>query len=152
MNGEYYFLGIHLMWWTIWFGLAVSFFSFIKLSKKKIKINSLDSLKQRFSNGEIDIIAICPSTHSASSGHAGSGKNEQTLVFIEVKTRTSSQFGTPFEAITHWKLEAMERTAQFYKLLKPNLPDSIRLDAISVTLDSMNELDSIEHIENISGF
>ncbi len=36
---------------------------------------------------EIDIIAI--------------DQEEQVLVFIEVKTRISSQFGTPFEATTH---------------------------------------------------
>lgn len=69
--------------------------------------------------GEIDIIAV----------------HEQTLVFVEVKTRTSTLFGTPLEAITYWKLKTLIKTAQLYKLLHPNLPDSMRIDAVSVILD-----------------
>jgi putative endonuclease len=74
------------------------------------------------------------------------------LVFIEVKTRTSSQFGTPFEAITHWKMQALVRTSQFYKATHRNLPEEMRIDAISVTLDEIHEVNTIEQIENISGF
>lgn len=84
--------------------------------------------------GEIDIIAVF----------------KDTLVFIEVKTRTSEKFGTPFEAITPWKLKALERTGVFYKALHPKLPELLRLDAISVVLDKQNNLKNIEHIENIS--
>ncbi len=90
----------------------------------------------RGKNGEIDIIAL----------------EQNVLVFIEVKTRTSSQFGTPFEAITHWKLEALIRTAQFYKAFHQNVPNQMRIDAIAVVLDSIDEVESIEHRENISGF
>ena len=85
--------------------------------------------------GEIDIIAI----------------NKNTLVFVEVKTRTSSQFGTPLEAITYWKLKSIIKTAQFYKMVHPRLPDSLRIDAISVVLHG-GETEKIEHIKNISGF
>ena len=85
--------------------------------------------------GEIDIVAV---------------KNK-TLVFVEVKTRTSSQFGSPLEAITPWKLKSVVRTAEYYKLTHQNLPDLMRIDAVSVQLDG-NKVESIEHIENISGF
>src|SRR3990167_10749073 len=71
--------------------------------------------------GEIDIIAI----------------QGRTLVFIEVKTRTSNRFGTPFEQITSFKIRALERTALFYKKLHPNLPDAMCIDAIGIELDSL---------------
>lgn len=88
--------------------------------------------------GEIDIIAIDP---SASSG--------QVLVFIEVKTRTSNQFGSPLEAITYWKLKSLVKTAQYYKMIHPKLPDSLRIDAVSVILFG-NQTEKIDHIKNIS--
>lgn len=95
----------------------------------------------RIRGGEIDIIAIDPST--------GSGLNS-TLVFVEVKTRTSTQFGTGLEAITYWKLKALIKSAEFYKLQHRNLPDLMRIDAIVVMLDKFNEVDSIELVKNIS--
>lgn len=90
----------------------------------------------RQSYAEIDIIA----TH------------KKTLVFVEVKSRTSSAFGTPFESIAPWKLKHLVRLAQFYKLLHPELPDQMRMDAIGVDLDHNLSIKRIEHIENISGF
>lgn len=95
----------------------------------------------RIRGGEIDIIAIDPST--------GSGL-ESTLVFIEVKTRTSNQFGTGLEAITHWKLKALTRTAQIYKSTHLNLPDLMRIDAVVVMLDQFNDVTSIVLDKNIS--
>ncbi len=85
--------------------------------------------------GEIDIIAT----------------KDKTLVFVEVKTRTSNAYGTPIEAISYYKLKSLIKTAQLYKVLNPKLPDALRIDAISIILDSSNNLVSIEQIENISG-
>lgn len=86
--------------------------------------------------GEIDIIAL---------------KNE-ILIFVEVKTRTTINFGAPFEAITPWKLKSLIKTAQFYKSLHPALPQSLRIDAVSVKLSNDNTVEKIELLENISGF
>lgn len=91
--------------------------------------------------GEIDIVAIDPT--------AGSG--QEVLVFVEVKTRTSNQFGTPLEGITYWKLKTLIKTAQFYKLTHRNLPESIRIDAVAVILNG-NDVQTIELTKNISGF
>ncbi|MDP2638450.1 MAG: YraN family protein [Candidatus Levybacteria bacterium] len=85
--------------------------------------------------GEIDIIAL----------------DNDVLSFIEVKTRTSNQFGTPLEAITYWKLKSLIKTAQYYKMTKPNLPESLRIDAVSVLLSGQNVQDIIL-TRNISGF
>jgi len=106
--------------------LAVSY-----LRKKGYKIIERNFRK---GYGEIDIVAV----------------HENTLVFIEVKTRTSNSFGSPLEAITYWKLKSLIKTAQYYKMIHPKLPDSLRIDAISVTLSSNNTQGNIEHIKNIS--
>ena len=86
--------------------------------------------------GEIDIIAV----------------HKNILIFIEVKTRTSNAYGTPFEAITYFKLKSLFKTAEFYKALNPKLPESLRIDAVSVILDESTGASKIEHLENISGF
>lgn len=101
----------------------------------------------RIRGGEIDIIGIDPSTgsHSASSGQA-----EVTLVFVEVKTRSSTEFGTPFEAITPWKLKSLIKAAQFYRLKHPRLPELMRIDAVGIVLDSEGNPASIELVKNIS--
>lgn len=77
---------------------------------------------------------------------------DNTLVFIEVKTRVSDAFGKPFEAITRDKITNLVRTAQLYSKMHPELPTSLRIDAIGVTMDKNGTVEDIEHIENISGF
>lgn len=91
--------------------------------------------------GEIDIVAI-----------EETKKGGKVLVFVEVKTRTSGSFGSPLEAITFWKLKSLIKTAQYYKMIHPKLPESLRIDAVSVVLSMDNKLKSIEHVKNISGF
>lgn len=90
--------------------------------------------------GEIDIVAI-----------EESKKDGKVLVFVEVKTRTSSQFGTPLASITYWKLKSLIKTAQYYKMTHYNLPESLRIDAVAVILNGQ-EVQSIELTKNISGF
>ncbi|CAN5159603.1 hypothetical protein BH11PAT1_BH11PAT1_0890 [soil metagenome] len=95
----------------------------------------------RVRNGEIDIICLDESE--------GKGK-KATLVFIEVKTRLSQQFGTPFEAITPWKMQALVRTAEVFKMTNRNLPEGMRIDAISVMLDQQKQVIEIEHLKSIT--
>lgn len=85
---------------------------------------------------EIDIVAVIGST----------------LVFIEVKTRTSKSFGTPFEGISSFKVNHLVQLAQYYKQTHNNLPDDMRIDAIGILLGFENKVEEIEHLENISGF
>lgn len=108
------------------------------LAEDFLKNKGFEIVERNFKGryGEIDIIAL----------------DKDTLVFVEVKTRTSSQFGNPLEAITSWKLRTLVKTAQFYKLTHQNLPDSLRIDAIAVELFTRGELKNIEHVRNISGF
>lgn len=88
----------------------------------------------RIRGGEIDIVAL----------------EKDTLVFVEVKTRSSAEFGSPLEAITYWKLKSLIKTAQFYKLKHPKLPDAMRIDAVAILLDKKNNVVSIELVKNIT--
>lgn len=92
------------------------------------------NFRQHYS--EIDIVAIYA----------------ETLVFVEVKTRRSNKFGTPFEAITRFKLHSLIKSAYYYKMLHPELPGSLRIDLISIVLKNGNSVEKIDHIKNISGF
>lgn len=93
-------------------------------------------------SGEVDIVALDPSTSS--------GRGGETLVFVEVKTRWSKAFGEPAEAVTPWKLNSIIKTASYYKLLHPELPDEMRIDVVSVDI-SNNKTARIEIIKNAGG-
>ena len=84
--------------------------------------------------GEIDIIC----TH------------KNTLIFVEVKTRTSTKFGTPAESITYSKLRSLIKTAEFYKISNPKLPELMRIDAILITLGNEANDFELDHLENIT--
>ncbi|HEX8966089.1 MAG TPA: YraN family protein [Patescibacteria group bacterium] len=96
----------------------------------------IEEMNFRKNYTEIDIIAT----------------KDNTLIFFEVKTRISEDFGKPFEAITREKIHNIVQTAQLYSFLHPKLPKSLRIDAIGVTLDKHRNILDIEHVENISGF
>ena len=83
--------------------------------------------------GEIDIIAL----------------DNDTLVFIEVKARSTEKFGSPLEAITYRKLKTLTKAAQFYKSQHPNLPEALRIDAVAITLERDYKINSIELMKNI---
>lgn len=84
--------------------------------------------------GEIDIIAVI----------------DNTLIFIEVKTRIGEKYGKPEEAITEWKLREVKLTSEYYRLLHPDLPEHCRIDAVAISLDDGMEMKYINHIQNIS--
>ncbi|HSX09714.1 MAG TPA: YraN family protein [Candidatus Saccharimonadales bacterium] len=94
----------------------------------------------RIRGGEIDIIAI----------ETDPTNEEKTLVFVEVKTRSSADFGEPLEAIGYYKIRALTRATQFYKLKHPHLPDLMRIDAVSVIVNESGQLLDIELVKNIS--
>lgn len=86
----------------------------------------------RIRGGEIDIVA----------------KDKNEIVFVEVKTRYSHEFGTPAEAVTPWKVRFLIRATQFY-LLKKNLTDKpYRIDVVTVDFSDGQKL---ELIKNITG-
>ena len=83
------------------------------LSKRGYKIIDRNF---RIRGGEIDIIAI----------------EKNTLVIVEVKTRTSHKYGLPEESITPHKLKFLERATEFYRISSKNLPLAERIDVVTV--------------------
>lgn len=83
--------------------------------------------------GEIDIIA----------------SDGTSIVFVEVKTRTQNQFGTPLEAITSHKLSKMIKTSQFYLTQRSMHNYPYRFDAIEVIIRD-EEKPIINHLVNIT--
>lgn len=96
------------------------------LKKKGYKI-----LETNYKNtiGEIDIIA----------------KDNDYIVFVEVKGRMSKKFGDPVEAVDYRKQFKIRNVATMYLKQKHLLDTNCRFDVISVLGDSEEE---IRHIEN----
>lgn len=84
--------------------------------------------------GEIDIVA----------------KDRDYMVFVEVKTRYSHDFGLPVESMTPWKIKSLLKAAQFY-LLKIDWGNGpYRLDFISVDFADDRDNPKLELIKNIT--
>ncbi len=84
--------------------------------------------------GEIDIIA----------------KEKGALVFIEVKTRSSHEFGFPAESVTFNKRRQIVKTAQYY-LKRYGIHDvPCRFDVVSVLIPKDQE-STIEVIKDAFG-
>lgn len=88
----------------------------------------------RIRGGEIDIVA----------------KDKDTLVFVEVKTRYSHEYGLPAESITPWKVKHLLKTARFY-VQKIGWGDrEYRLDFVGVDFAENPEDPKLELIKNIT--
>ncbi len=85
--------------------------------------------------GEIDIIA----------------RRDNSLVFIEVRTRNSLDYGTPEESITFAKKQHLEKTAEHYLQNRDKMASSWRIDMVAVELEGGNKAKRIEIIENVFG-
>lgn len=86
------------------------------LSKRGYEI-VLQNYRTRF--GEIDIIA----------------QKENKLFFVEVKARTTDEFGPPQEAVTRYKLNRLRRAVEIYLLDKNLSNQDWQIDVISVAID-----------------
>jgi putative endonuclease len=99
------------------------------LKKKGYKI--IDA-NYRCHEGEIDIVA----------------RKKDYLVFIEVRTKASTGFGSPEESVTFAKREKLISSALTYISEHQGLPESWRIDFVAVELDSNGQAKRIELIEN----
>jgi putative endonuclease len=80
--------------------------------------------------GEIDIIA----------------RDSDTIVFIEVKTRTDISFGYPFEAVNKRKRQKLKNLALLY-LKRQGKESPVRFDVISIFCMDNGKKD-VEHIKD----
>jgi len=70
------------------------------------------------------------------------------IAFVEVKTRTSTAFGHPLEAITPVKLARMRRLAGLWREAHPDERGRIRIDAVAV-LAPRDHAPSIDHLVGV---
>jgi putative endonuclease len=82
--------------------------------------------------GEIDIIAL----------------DRETVVFVEVRTKKTGDFGTPEESVTKAKMRQIVKVASDYVRRKQLQEESIRFDFIGVVAGSGTEKSVITHIED----
>jgi putative endonuclease len=75
-------------------------------------------------------------------------RKDKSLVFIEVKTRRSEEFGRPLSAVNSAKRKALSRAAVRY-LQQLNFPQMFyRFDTIEVVGKVGDETPVVRHIEN----
>lgn len=82
--------------------------------------------------GELDIIAV----------------DDRTVVFVEVKTRTSDDAGHPAEAVDERKQRRMAQSALAYLKAKRLLQNSARFDVIGILWPQDSDKPVIEHYQN----
>ena len=105
------------------------------LAKNFLKAKGYRILEQNFRStlGEIDLIT----------------KKDQTLHFIEVKTRIGLSKGFPYEAVNSRKRGHLIRSLQVYQKKNKLKDEKLSLDVISIVLNqdqSVNKLDFYESI------
>ncbi|WP_018143515.1 YraN family protein [Alloscardovia criceti] len=90
--------------------------------------------------GEIDAVAICPAQHT---------EDPPILVFIEVKTRSSFEYGDPLEAITPLKCAHMRKSALSWMAQHhTNTPQLVRFDGIGI-LVKQGKVQKLTHVRRI---
>lgn len=105
-----------------------------KLARDFLKKNGYRIRETNFRcrEGEIDIIA----------------QKGDYLTFIEVRTKTSTDFGTPEESMTFAKKDKLIASAMAYLNTHQDLPDLWRIDFIAIELDKKGKTIRIELIED----
>lgn len=86
----------------------------------------------RCPRGEVDIVA----------------EKKDCLVFVEVRTKTTLEFGAPEESITQAKKERLIACALTYIATHLNIPSLWRIDVVVVELDEKGRATRVELIEN----
>jgi len=82
--------------------------------------------------GELDIIAV----------------DGRTVVFVEVKTRTSDVAGSPAEAVDDLRQERMTRAALAYLKSHGLLEHAARFDVVALTWPEGDRTPTVEHIKD----
>jgi len=86
----------------------------------------------RCRHGEIDIIA----------------QKKDWLVFVEVRTKSNLEFGSPEESITKSKKERLIASALTYTTTHQDIPSLWRIDVVAIELDDKGKAKRIELIVN----
>ena len=86
--------------------------------------------------GELDIISLSP--------------DNETIVFVEVKTRSSLDYGYPYEFVNNKKQRRLIITAEYYLKTKGIRDYQLRFDIIEIL--NLKNGTYVRHIENVFDF
>ncbi|MEE8193899.1 MAG: YraN family protein [Dehalococcoidales bacterium] len=108
-----------------------------KLAREFLKKQGFHIVESNYRcpEGEIDIIA----------------RHQDYLIFVEVRTKTGPEFGSPEESITGAKKKRLIAAAYHYRQAHASLPPLWRIDFVAVELDRNGKPSRIELIENAIG-
>ena len=104
-----------------------------RLAARFLKLQGYQIIARQARNrfGEIDLIAL----------------DNETIVFVEVKTRSSHSAGHPAEAVTLRKQRQMTKAALAWLRGKNLTERSCRFDVVAITLGDQSK-PRIEHLKN----
>ena len=120
-----------------------------ELARKFLKKSGYKIIGQNLNSklGEIDILAIAPSNYSMRTRKTFFPLKRgfmSTIVVVEVKTKSTKEFGEGFEMVNYYKRQKLLLLA---KSLHTKYPKNvIRIDIISVDLSGENP--KIDHFES----
>jgi putative endonuclease len=100
------------------------------LSKKGYAILDRNT---KISYGEIDIVA----------------KINDTIVFVEVKTRTTNTSGSADDSLTRKQINNLKKTLNLYLYSKHYSRDKARLDLLVIDIDKNKKIARIKHYRDI---
>ncbi|MEK7070560.1 MAG: YraN family protein [Patescibacteria group bacterium] len=106
------------------------------LAEEYLLKHNFKILSKRFRNrtGEIDIIA----------------EKQNTVHFIEIKTRVGINKGKPYEAVNKHKLRRMQQVAYFFLLQNKKTGYKLSLDVFSIVLSSDWEIENMMHFIGVT--
>ena len=83
--------------------------------------------------GELDIVA----------------EKNKKIYFVEVKTRISTHYGNPYEAVDYMKVRKLARTIDYFILANRLEKRKLQLDVISIELNTDYTLKSLKRYEDV---
>ncbi len=109
-----------------------------KLACDFLKKQGYQILDQNFRTrgGEIDVVA----------------RESGTVVFVEVKTRVSREFGYPEDAIDARKQHKLAMTAECYLSAHRMYEADFRIDAIGIEIDRAGKVTALRHEKDVVGW
>ena len=73
---------------------------------------------------------------------------EGAVVFVEVRTKRSTAFGTPEESVTATKRRRLTATAYTY-LQEHDLDVPFQIDLVAIAVNARGEVARVAHLENV---
>lgn len=85
--------------------------------------------------GEIDI--LCEKHH--------------VLIAVEVKTRSTDEFGIPEESVTPRKLQEIQTALEYYCVVHSLETIPLQIDVVAIETNTQGNIKTIRHHENVTG-